>query len=242
MKPPRWPQSPTWKSRSQPESLSISGLAEHSPWAGPVVVGRPGHVSWRTTLSLLLVKVPIEPVAKRLWPTIEAIALQVLERLSEAHADARDKTVGATYFDWLSMWCEQFRHWNDPVRMLVAEHCTSGDAAIVAQHFQRFNGLAFVDFVVEAIRAHDERQMWHARMLEQALPEPSLPLKVPCPSNSAALDWVCGQLYADFQQQAPFSTCPARPTYNLTTLVADIYIDDDGRAPPAHVILWEDQL
>jgi hypothetical protein len=42
--------------------------------------------------------------------------------------------------------------------MLVAEHCTSDDAVIVAQHFQRFNGLAFVDFV-EAIRAHDERQM-----------------------------------------------------------------------------------
>jgi hypothetical protein len=53
---------------------------------------------------------------------------------------------------------------------------------------------------------------------------------------------VCRQLYADFQQWAPFSTFPARPTYNLKTSVADIYIDDDGRAPPAHVILWERQL
>lgn len=242
MKPPCLPKSSQWTARSQAEPLSISGLSEHSPWAGPVVAGRPGLVSWRTMLSLLLIDVPVEPIAGRLWPTLEAMALQVLERLGEARADATDKTVGATYFDWLSMWCEQFRHWNDPVRMLVAEHCASGDAAIVAQHFQRFNGLAFVDFVVEAIRAHDERQMWHARMLEQTLPAPSLPLKVPCPSNLTGLDWVCRQLYADFQQQASFSTYPARPTYSLKTLVANIYVDDDGREAPAQVILWERQL
>jgi hypothetical protein len=34
-------------------------------------------------LSLLLMDVPVEPIAGRLWPTLEAMALQVLERLAK---------------------------------------------------------------------------------------------------------------------------------------------------------------
>ncbi|EGD57553.1 hypothetical protein Y88_3865 [Novosphingobium nitrogenifigens DSM 19370] len=193
-------------------------------------------------LSLLLSEVPIEPVAERLWPTLQVMAEQVLERLVEAVADGTVDIRETTYFDWLSAWCRQFQHWHDPIRMLMAEYCKGDDAATVAQHFQRFNGLAFADFVIAAICAHDERCLWQARIMEQTLPAPSLPLTVPRPTGASAMDWACQQLYSDLQERARFATRPARPSYNLRTLVKDIYAGEDDHISPTQIVLWEDKL
>lgn len=242
MKPPRLPPASPRTAGIRTEPLSFVNLAEDSPWAGPILAGKPSLVSWRTMLSLFLRDVPIEPVAERLWPTLQVMAEQVSERLREAVAGRIDGTTETTYFDWLSAWCTQFQHWHDPVRTLAAEYCTGGDAAIVAQHFQQFNGLAFADYMIEAICAHDERRLWHARIMEQPQPAPSLPLTIPRPTGATAMDWTCQQLYSDFQQRTPSATRPARPSYNLRPLVKDIYAGEDDRIPLTQIVLWENML
>lgn len=231
MKPPRLPAPPLCGARRELEPLSIVDIADKSPWSGGLVAGRLTLVSWRTTLALLLREVSIAPVALALWPTLQTMAQQVVERVKADAADSQGRAYSMSYFDWLTLWSEQFDHWHDPVRALVAAHCTSGDAAKVVQQFPHFAGLPFADFVVAAVEAFDEKEAWHASIMGEPQPELSLPLDVHRSRRSTAMERVCHQLFDEFQGQSGVATTNPPFEFSLKNLVADIYGEPRDDAP-----------
>lgn len=239
MKSPRSPKSRSVSSLAHPIPPSILDLVAASAWAGPIVIGKPTLISWRTTLSLVMADVPIVPVASQLWATLQAMADQIVNASNDEVAVYQAADYHVSYFRWLDWWQSQFSHWDDPIRALVAQHCSTGDAVDTAKHFPMFNGLAFCDFVLAAVEAYDERSTRHARMSGQPMPEPSLPLSVFSSQHKPLMERVCLQLYFDFQQKVAFPTGPAPLGYDLTPLLAEIYAYDNEDSDEARPITCE---
>lgn len=229
MKPPRLPSGRALGWAPPAHSVSVFDLVEQSPWAGSIVAGRPFLVSWRTALAAMLREVDIAPVASAIWPTFQGMADQIVARVRLEMRETPSQNFRVSYFDWLDLWCEQFAHWHDPVRSLVAGHCTSGDAAKVAGQFPLFAGLAFADFVVTAVEAYDEREAWRAVVMGEPQPALSLPVDVRRDLRNTAMERVCNQLYDAFRDQARVPTSNAPIEYSLVHLVADIYTGCDDR-------------
>lgn len=239
MKSPRLPKSRSVSGLARPTPRSILDLVAASAWAGPIIIGKPTLISWQTTLSLLLANVPIEPVASQLWATLQAMADQIVSAANDEAAVYQAADYHVSYFRWLDWWQSQFSHWDDPIRALVAQHCSTGDAVDTATHFPMFNGLAFCDFVLGAVEAYDERSTLHARKSGQPMPEPSLPLSVFSSQHKPLIERVCLQLYFDFQQKVAFPTGPAPLDYDLTAVWAEIYAYRNEDSDEAKPIIWE---
>jgi hypothetical protein len=159
------------------------------------------------------------------------MAEQVVERVEADLLPAQSRPSRMSYFDWLALWLEQFDHWHDPVRSLVASHCAHGDAAEVAAQFPLFSGLAFADFVLAGVEAFDERQTWQAAVMGEPQPTRSLPVDVRRVRRATAMERICHSLFEEFQEQAGVATADAPLEFSLASLVGDIYANVNDQSP-----------
>jgi hypothetical protein len=99
---------------------------------------------------------------------------------------------------------------------------------VAAEHFAGFNGLAFADFTIDAVRHFDERAAWYALVMGEVAPLPSLPVDWSCGCPRTAAEAVIDQLYADFQAAGSIMQDDAQRPQPLGRHLFEIYEDRDG--------------
>ena len=222
---PRRPCLPTLRQQAEEFSLPLTDLANRSPWRSYAAWEKPNHLSWRSTLSLQLRNVPLEPTAAGLWSTLQRIAAAVTEQALTPSGDLRGRIRHWSFGEWFNLWREQFAEGHDPVRAMVASHCPEGDASTTAEHFAAHDGLAFADFVLEAVNWHDGIQQLRALFIDGPRHERSLPSPIQHPDDPAQplMERVCYHLYSDFRCKVLLKPRSARPKTSIRAYVANIY-------------------
>jgi hypothetical protein len=118
------------------EPISLVELAISGTWSLSMAHDPQGLVSWRTALALMLREVDIAPIAAAIWPVLEGMAQQIVERVGADLALGSGRPFRMSYFDWL----EQFDHWHDPVRALLQAIACMAMLPKLPRSF-RFSGL-----------------------------------------------------------------------------------------------------
>ena len=230
----RRPCLPTLREQADEFSLSITDLAKQCPWRGYAAGEKPKHVSWRTTLSLQLRDVPLEPIAAELWPTLQRMAAAVSEQALTPSGALRGGTRHWSFGEWFNLWREQFAQSHDPVRALVASHCPEGDPSNTVAHFAALDGLAFADFVLEAVDRHDGIQELRALYFDGPRSVRSLSSPLHCRDDpyQPLMEGMCYHLYGDFRCEVLLKPRSARPKTSIRAYIADIY---PSETPVAHL-------
>ena len=210
---PRRPCLPMLREQAEEFSLSITDLANRSPWRGYTAGEKPNHVSWRSTLSLQLRDVPLEPIAAELWPTLQRMAVTVTEQALTPSGVLRGGARRWNFGAWFNLWRGQFAEGHDPGRALVASHCPEGDASNTAEHFAALDGLAFADFVLEAVDQYDDILVVRTLFSDAPRPERSLPspLQYRDDPYQPLMEGLCYHLYGDFRCEVLLKPRSARP-------------------------------
>lgn len=121
-----------------------------NPWWPSYLPRRDDVLSWRHAAAILMRDVNPGAIFAALPELFEAIYDQTVQKICDRLSGVDDRL---TWNGWLSVWCQHFSHWNDPVRQLVERNCTRPDAQIFAQMLPRLDGAAICDFVLQAYEA-----------------------------------------------------------------------------------------
>lgn len=158
---------------------------------------------------------PIEPVAKQLWPTLVEMADQVALQLSAAIAEGELADGRVDFPGWLASWHEQFCSWHDPVRLLVCQCVRGGKAAFLIDHLSLVDGFAFAHFTLSCVVAHQSQAHFATSLRNEPRPARLLPQWVAeaCHDGRPAMSRAVTFLYARCQHFAPYATgaAPADP-------------------------------
>ena len=145
-----------------------TSLQDDNPWWPTYAPRRTDVLSWRHAAAILLREVDPEPVFAALPDLFEVIYDQTADAICDQLSGAENRL---TWEIWLDVWLEHFDHWNDPVRLLVEQHCFGPDAKLLAEMLTRLDGASFCDFVLDAYdRVVINRAVFQAALNEGTLP------------------------------------------------------------------------
>jgi hypothetical protein len=141
------------------------------------------------------------------------MAAAVTEQALAPSGALRGETRHWSFGEWFNLWREQFAQSHDPVRALVASHCPVGDVINTAEYFAALNGLAFADFVLEAVDRHDGIQELRTLFSDGPKPERSLPSPLHSRDDlgQPLMEGLCYHLYGDFRCEVLLKPRSARP-------------------------------
>lgn len=144
-------------------------LQNGNPWWPITAAGRDDVLSWRHSAAILMRGIDPGPIFAALPSLFETLYEQTGDEMCARLTGTESQDLAST---WCDVWTENFDSWNDPVRQLVDQHCTTSDALVLRDMLTRMDGCAFCDFVLEAY----ERSMFLRLAWSEDDPDATLPL------------------------------------------------------------------
>lgn len=198
-------------SQNGPEATEHCSDQQH--WLSGINYQRDGLISWRNHLAYMLRDVSVEDVGNGLVQALAAMEILTTAAISDQYEIDPDGCSDFGFSDWLPFWREHFRHWHDPVRMMLGNLCQSPDARKFADVLSLVDGEVLLDFLLPPCchRAY----LHHALSDTQPTAAISFPLGLHCSPNERMIERLCRALYDRFTGTAPFATQPVPEVVTL---------------------------
>jgi hypothetical protein len=183
----------------------VRRLLQANCWANAIDHRRDGLLSWKHYAALLLRDVSVSDVAEQLMPVLNAMARQVEDVIIGAREGRTPVSDYVTIEDWLVVWNEHFRHWTDPVREMLQQLAATPDAEHFVAVAMRSNPVVLLDFVLDAVTAHEHRFGLHQTLRGETQRLPWIyRLRWDHPKADSSLEALCLCLYARFALRSSF--------------------------------------
>jgi hypothetical protein len=201
----------------------VRRLLQTNCWANAIDHRRDGLLSWKHYAALLLRDVSVSDVAEQLMPVLNDMARQVEDVIIGAREGRTPVSDFVTIEEWLVVWNEHFRHWTDPVREMLQQFAATPDAEHFVAVAMRSNPVVLLDFLLDAVVAHEHRLSLHQALCGQAQQLPWIyRLKWDYPKADTSLEAVCLCLYARYAARWSLGTGSAPDTVNIELDQEDI--------------------
>lgn len=169
-------------------------------WSRALRVARVPTLDWRWQAAFMLREVPLGELVQK----VETALFEMADRTARAvieQAHDRERAVADIRFgEWFMWWRENFRHWNDPLREVLNDFCSAGDAAFVGDWLTRFEPAVFADFLVQSAHGHViERSLGFRRKGEPKPITQLFTLGADQPIKSMSLEDLTCKLYRRFR-------------------------------------------
>jgi hypothetical protein len=204
----------------------VRRLLQTNCWVNAIDHRRDGLLSWKHYAVLLLRDVSVSDVAEQLMPVLDDMARQVEDVIIGAREGRTPVSDGVTIEEWLVVWNEHFRHWTDPVREMLQQLAATPDAKHFVAVAMRSNPVVLLDFVLDAVTAHEHRFGLHQTLRGQAQQLPWIyRLRWDHPKADSSLEALCLCLYARFAARRSLGTGSAPDTVNIELDQEDIAVE-----------------
>lgn len=201
----------------------IGKLLRSSCWAAAIDYRRDGLLSWKHYAAVLLRDVSVQDVAEALTPVLEEMARQVEDAINGQRVNLPDYDDPITIDHWLCVWSEHFRHWTDPVRVMLERLTVTPDAEQFVALTKRSNPIALLDFLLDAITSHESRLSLHQSLCGQRQPLPWIyKLKWDHPMADTSLEALCLSLFDQFAARSSLNAGIVPDTVDIGDWHGDI--------------------
>jgi hypothetical protein len=204
----------------------VRRLLQTNCWVNAIDHRRDGLLSWKHYAALLLRDLSVSDVAVRLMPVLDEMARQVEDVIIGARGGRTPLSDCVTVEEWLVVWNDHFQHWTDPVREMLKQLVVTPDAEHFVAVAMRSNPVVLLDFVLDAIVAHEQRLSLPQALRGQAQQLPWIyRLRWDHPKADSSLEALCLCLYARFAARWSFGTGSAPDTVNIELDQEDIAVE-----------------
>lgn len=186
------------------EDVLRLSVQANNPWTHGNDARRDGELSWRDAAARMLVGCDHRAVMHHLVPVLDGMAAMTGRVVLERHGETGE----IAFDDWLSVWRENFNHWHDPVRALIAEHAVRGQGPRFAETLIRADGLVLLDWLLanlehwiedKALAGRTEPPGWQRQMLDR-------------PRAARPVEWYARCAYDAFRESTDRPTAEAPET------------------------------
>lgn len=191
-------------SQNDPEAAEQCPDQQH--WLSGINYQRDGLISWRNHVACVLRDVPVEKVGDGLVQAIAAMEILTTAAIHDQYEIDPDGFAGFGFSEWLPFWQEHFRHWHDPVRVVLGNLCQSSDARKFADVLSAVDGEVLLDFLLPPC-CH-QATLNHSLSVTRRRAAIPFPLGLCSQPGERMIERLYRALYDRFTGTAPFATQP----------------------------------
>lgn len=185
-----------------------------SPWENGIDYRRDGLISWRNHVARVLRCVNPEKLLASLAPVIADMEALTTQRILDVHQQNPEEFGLFRLFglyEWRPAWQDHFQHWQDPVKMVLADFCHTPEGQLFAAQLHAVDGQVLLDFLLGGCC-----NTLSFRLDDHPLRDTDTPLtELAFGRSGRMLEQLCRALYCRFAAVAPFPTLPVPSEVSL---------------------------